>query len=185
MHREITSIPFVPRTESRHGKRKWSEHMPRRVARFFGLSEFRAVCAGRTNLLEFGVKRLGLASIAGGPGGASSAQQAIEAVRRILEGRLVFGQSFSRTLEFKQHVRQHFARGDAHGFSAIFILTISGGAQLLKSFVRFSVGEGQPSFGFPELGGFFGRDAVALFSRALLAAGHELRELPELRFHSV
>src|SRR5260370_1648965 len=89
----------------------------------FGLSEFRAVCAGRTNLLEFGVKRLGLASIAGRPGGASSAQQAIEAVRRILERRLVFGQRFSRTPEVKQHVRQHFAREDAHGTSALFILT--------------------------------------------------------------
>src|SRR5258708_31638845 len=59
-----------------------------------------------------------------------------------------------------------------------------GGAQLLESFIRFSLGEGQPGFGFPEVRGLFVRDAVAFFSRALLAFSDELREFLDVRFRS-
>src|SRR5258708_31062017 len=59
-----------------------------------------------------------------------------------------------------------------------------GGAQLLESFIRFSLGEGQPGFGFSEVRGLFVRDAVAFFSRALLALSDELREFLDVRFCS-
>ncbi len=87
-------------------------------------------------------------------------------------------------LEFEQHVREHFARGDADGFATIFVLTVGGSAQLLKSLVWFPFGEGQPAFGLAEVRGFFIRDLVALFSRALLTVGYELRQFFDVGFRA-
>src|SRR5207247_5059571 len=108
-----------------------------------------------------GVKRLRVACVAGGLRGASGAKQTVEAVRRILQNDLVFGKGFGGTLEFEEHVREHFARGDVDRFAAILVLMIGGSAQFLKSVVRFSFSEGQPSFGFPEVSGFFAGEAIA------------------------
>jgi len=63
-----------------------------------------------------------------------------------LEVRLVFGDGFGRTLEFQEHVREHFAGGDADGFAATLVLMVGAGAQFCESFVGFSFGEGQPRF---------------------------------------
>src|SRR5712692_1275462 len=61
---------------------------------------------------------------------------------------------------------------------------VGGSAQLLKGFVRFSLGEGQPGLRFAEVGGLFIRDAVALFSGTFLAASDERRECLDVSFRA-
>src|SRR5947207_3630054 len=133
---------------------------------------------------ELGVKRLRVACVAGGLRGASGAKQTVEAVRRILQNDLVFGKGFGGTLEFEEHVREHFARGDANRFAAILVLTVSSGAQFLQCVIRFPLGKSQPCLSFAEVGGFFAGNAVTLFSRALLAFGNELRQFFDVSFRA-
>src|SRR5438093_13526216 len=147
----------------------------------FCFGELRPIGSWAADFGELGVKRL---RVAGGLRGASGAKQTVEAVRRILQNDLVFGKGLGGTLEFEEHVREHFARGDANGFAAILVLTVGSGAQFLKSFVRVPLREGQPGFGFAEVRGFFVRDTVALFARALLTAGNELRQLFDVSFRT-
>jgi len=128
----------------------------------FRFGEFRAVGARRTDSSKLDVKRLRATRVASCLRGARGAQKTVEAVRGILQDRFVFGEGIGGALEFQEHVAEHFTGGDADGFAAVFILMVGGGAQLLESFVRFSLGECQPGFGFAEVGGFFGGGSVAL-----------------------
>src|SRR5206468_2688187 len=76
----------------------------------FCFVELRPVGSWTADFGELGVKRLRVACIAGGLRGASGAQKAIEAVWRILQDGFVFGEGIGGTLEFEEHVREHFAR---------------------------------------------------------------------------
>ena len=104
----------------------------------FRFGKLRPIGTRITHLGEFGVERLRSTRVAGCLCRASGTQKTVEAVGRILQDRLVFGDGFGWTLEFQEHVREHFAGGNADGFAAIFVLTAGGGAQFLDSFVRFS-----------------------------------------------
>src|SRR5205807_5919525 len=142
----------------------------------FRFVELRPVGSWTADFGELGVKRLRVACIAGGLRGASGAQKAIEPVWRILQDGFVFGEGIGGTLEFEEHVREHFARRDADGFAVVLFLMVGGSAQLLKSLVWFPLSEGQPGFSLAEVRGFFVSDAVALFSRSLLTVSYKLRQ---------
>src|SRR6266478_10143686 len=100
-----------------------------------------SIGTGVTDLGEFGVERLRAPGVTDCLGGARGTQKTVKAVRRILQHRPVFSEGFGGTPDFHEHVREHFARGNADGFAAIFVLTVGGGAQLLESVLGLSLGE--------------------------------------------